>query len=244
MQFEVIHHRVGSRHEIGLRLGLAGHGLEFSLVGRQQRRPAIFFEVAALRVHQYWYACFTAEWDHPAHFCQCALAVIGEDDGPGAGNGAGERVHEDAVLEFGGILLVQPYQLLSPALHPGLRDRRAVPDPGEVAVDALAGQQRLQGARCCVVADRADEAGLHAQRREVHGDVRRATGPVVRLLHVHDRHGRLRRDAAGRAEQVLVQHDVTSDHHACLGEIRNRYGHSANLPRAVACEHLRGIERG
>ncbi len=190
-------------------------GLELALVGCEQRRTAVFLEVAPFRVDQHRHPGLAAQRDHLPDVGQRTLAVIGKHDGAGACKCLAQGGDERAVVEFGGVLLVEPYQLLAAALHACLGDRRAIADPRKRAVYTVPGQQGLQCIGRGIVADRADEPGYRAQRREVHGDVGCPARPVVGLLHVHDRHRRLGRDAVRGAEQVLVQHHVAGDDDLC-----------------------------
>src|SRR5690606_33560238 len=68
---------------------------------------------------------------------------------------------------------------------------------------------------------------------EVHRDVGRAPRTIIAPNDVHHRHGGLRGDAAGTAEQVAVQHHVTGHEDAGAGEIGDLQGHGANTTTAA-----------
>ena len=92
-----------------------------------------------------------------------------------------------------------------------LRRRRAVRRHESRMIDAVFHKLFLQGAAMVVLADKAREKRVAAEKREVVRDVRRAAERLLLARDVVDRHGRFGRDARDFAVVVFVEHDVACD---------------------------------
>ena len=113
------------------------------------------------------------------------------------------------------------------------RIRRPPDDPGDTDADRLKVAGQPPAGR--VGADHADDRRLPAERADVGSHVRRAPEVKAFPRHLHDRHGRLRRDAAHPSGDELVEHEVTDHEQARTGKTTNdgdqathlRHPHSA-----------------
>ena len=202
---------------------------KLALVWRNDRRAAILFEVSSFRVDQHRHPGLAANGDHAADVGQRALAVVRQDHSASTFYRFPQHLDQGFTRHCRGILLVQPDQLLTPALHPGLCDGRPIRDTVKIALNIAAGHDHLERIAGFVRADNADQSCCYAKARQVDGHIGRATGPVFRLLDVYDWHRRLRRNSAGRTEQVAVEHHIAGDDDAGLRKIRNRYSHARTL---------------
>jgi len=68
------------------------------------------------------------------------------------------------------------------------------------------------------MADHAQQARTRTERSGVARNVGGAAEPVLLTLHMHDRHGRLGRDAIDVAEPVAIEHDVADHQNAGVGQ--------------------------
>ena len=84
----------------------------------------------------------------------------------------------------------------------------------KIAVDSTLGQSAPQSIPGSVLTDRAEQTRVRAKRCKIDGDIGGTARTVIGVLHVNDRHRRLRRNTAGGAKQVLVQHDVARNDNA------------------------------
>src|SRR5688500_18265904 len=79
-----------------------------------------------------------------------------------------------------------------------------------LANDTLLDEKLLQAAGGFIVPDNAKKFGGHPERGEIARDVRRAAGHEALALEFNDGHGRLGRDAAHRAPDKLVEHQIAN----------------------------------
>ena len=191
--------------------------MDFSLSEEQQDVQNLARQIP----HQYGYAGLAADIDHGPNVRQGALAVVRQDDSPGAVHSLRQALHKGFARQRRCVLLVKPDELLATALDAGLRDRRPVADALKLAVDALRRQDLFERVGGGIFAYDADQLGRDTERRKVNGNVRRTPRPVIGALDVHDGHGRLGRDPACRPEKVLIEHDIADNDEAGIGKIWN-----------------------
>jgi hypothetical protein len=101
-----------------------------------------------------------------------------------------------------------------------------------VADDALA--VNVRPAQTCderaprlVVADRADDCGVRAERGEVGGAVGRAARHGLRALVPQNQHRSLARHATDLAVHELIRDQVADDHDAPFGKLRDKFGQTS-----------------
>ncbi len=91
----------------------------------------------------------------------------------------------------------------------------------EPALDAARLEQRRELPAPLVVAHHCDEHGRRAERCEIQRDVGGAAGALLGSDGIDHRDRRFRRNTAGVAEPILVEHRVSGDENAKTGKIRN-----------------------
>ncbi len=93
--------------------------------------------------------------------------------------------------------------------------------------DAAAGQLLAEPGRRSVVADHADERDPSPERVRVAGHVGGAAHAVLVAIELHDRHGRLWRDAPNPPHDELIQHQIAHDHERHPLEAVQQIGHAS-----------------
>ena len=123
------------------------------------------------------------------------------------------RRHERAGVVGHGVALVEAHEHLAAAGDSRLHRRGEARYPDEARdVDARLLEQRRQRRPARVLADRADDRHVRAERREVHRRVRGAARHIRAIRDPHDRRRRLTADALGAARPPSVEQRVAEHH--------------------------------
>ena len=114
---------------------------------------------------------------------------------------------------------VESNQLLAAAQDAGFGYGRPLVGDGEATINVLCAQNRLQYIRRIVLADKPQQRCPRSEACQVHGYVCSTTGTVFGIAYVHNRHWRFRRNPAGTAKQVTIQHDIAGNQYTGAGKI-------------------------
>ena len=213
------HDVMGGLEHLGIRIldGVDENLVDFLDVRRDVVGAAILRPVRALGVDDDGHAVRVRRFDDRRRrdFAARSLRIVGNDDGVDAlselAAHEGEEFVDVDLLKRFSALEVEPHHLLMSADDAHLRRRRAVRRHESRMIDAVFHKLFLQGAAMVVLADKAREKRVAAEKREVVRDVRRAAERLLLAHDVVDRHGRFGRDARDFAVVVFVEHDVAYD---------------------------------
>ena len=225
---------LGFAEQILFASGHAGHGFEFTEVGRKQAGTAIGRPVIALGVDDHRLAGSPRGGNHRRGADQAAFAVVGQQHHIRLRQGRLEtRLQRIGVEGADGgqcFLEVQTDQLLVARDHTQFGDGRAVGRFHELRVNPAGKQMLGQQPRRFITTDNAQQGGPHAQRGGVERRVGGAAGPGLVIAHTHHRHRRLGRNPRGRAVPVTVEHHIANHQHTRAREIRQLVAHEARAP--------------
>jgi hypothetical protein len=133
-------------------------------------------------------------------------------------------------------LAIEPRDLLAAGEDPRLGRRGPRPVSQEpVASHAGPGQRPTEPSPLPVPADDPAQQSLTAETHHIRRRVSRPARDPARPFQLHDRHGRLGRDAADFPPEIPVQHEIADDHHPPAGKglehrLHSSWVHGCSIP--------------
>ncbi len=208
------------RRRVGLRVALAGQAgglFQLLAVGGDQQGAPIAAKVAPLGIDDHALAAsLSPRQDVIQHaVAQNPLAIVRQDQDVVIVQRRLQGVHQlvgDLWTQAAGLFPVHPHQLLLSAQIAGLDDGHPLGPHDQTGVAAgRFFQHALHQTAGEVVADHGDQPRPAAQGGDIGRHIGRPAQHMPFRGDVQHRHRRLGRDAADRAQHVMIQHGVAAD---------------------------------
>ena len=218
-----------------VRNGFEEHLVDFLQIWRDVVGILIFRPLRPLRIDDDGNAVIVCGTDDMLRrkFGARAFAVVRDDHAVHAlvqlAVDIGKVLLHVVAVHCAGILEIKAQHLLMSADDANLRRRRAVRPDKPCVVDAARGEFLEQRPAVHIVADKARDADVRAEKRDVVRHVCRAAERLASPRHMRDRHGRLGRDARDLAGIIFIQHDIADNEnvaaHALFRNDSTNFGH-------------------